>query len=60
MDPRSQAIGELSRKVCIESGFFLVVHGDQGVEALEGAVTDIDERDSVVQTVRTALDLTLS
>ena len=60
VDPRTQAIGELSRKVCIESGFFSVVHGDQGVEALEGAVTDIDERDGVVQTVRTALDLTLS
>ena len=60
VDPRSQAIGELSRKMCIESGFFSTVANDKGVEVLEGAVTDVEERDVVVQAVRSALNLTLA
>ena len=60
VDPRSQAIGELPRKVCIESGFFSTVANDKGVEVLEGAVTDVEERDVVVQAVRSALNLTLA
>ena len=46
--------------MCIESGFFSTVANDKGVEVLEGAVTDVEERDVVVQAVRSALNLTLA
>ena len=60
VDPRTRAIGELSRKKVLEQGIFSVSVDESGREVIEGAVTRPEERDTVVQSIRTALSLTLS
>lgn len=59
VDPRLQVIGELSRKKFIETGAMTVINDDEGNETIEEAVTDVAERDDVVQVVRQALKLSL-
>jgi NADPH:quinone reductase-like Zn-dependent oxidoreductase len=59
VDPRSGAVGELSRKQHIQSGFLNIVLNMEGKETVEDSITDFEERDNVVQLVRQALDLTL-
>jgi NADPH2:quinone reductase len=57
LDPRSGAIGELSRMDCIEKGFICIEKVGDETELVLEAVTDFEERDKVAQTVRESLKL---
>lgn len=59
VDPRLQVMGECLRKQFIEKGGMTVIKDDEGNDIIEEAVTDVAERDDVVQIVRQALKLGL-
>jgi hypothetical protein len=59
VDPRLQVIGEFSRRIFSEKGGMTVIKDDEGNETIEEAITDVAERDDVVQIVRQALKLSL-
>lgn len=59
VDPSSRAVGELSRKKCIESGLITLSQDEEGKEIIHEAVIDAEERDGIIQTVRQTLKLYL-
>jgi NADPH:quinone reductase-like Zn-dependent oxidoreductase len=59
VDPRLQVIGEFSRNNFIKKGGMTVIKDDEGDETIEEAITNVTERDEVVQIVRQALKLSL-
>jgi NADPH:quinone reductase-like Zn-dependent oxidoreductase len=59
VDPRLQVIGEFSRRIFVEMGGMTVIKDGEGKETIEEAVTNVAERDDVVQIVRQALKLSL-
>jgi NADPH2:quinone reductase len=60
VDPRSGALGEVSRKVCVASGIMTIEKGEDGQEAIKEAITDFNERGDVVHLIRQALKLSLN
>lgn len=60
VDPaRSQVIGEVSRSIFLEKGGMTVIKDENGNDTIQEAITDVTERDDVVQRVRQALKLSL-
>jgi hypothetical protein len=61
LDPRGGGmVGELSRKACISAGILTVVKdNDDGKESIQQAVTGLEARDELVQTIRQTLKLNL-
>ncbi len=59
LDPNNEAFGEVSRKDCVSSGLLILENGQDGNEFVKGAITDLHERDVLVQIVRKALKLNL-
>ena len=59
VDLRTSAVGELSRKKCVELGAFAIGKDSEGHEIVEEAVTDANQRDDLVTSLRQALKITL-
>lgn len=59
LDPLTGILGEVSRKTCLGSGFFQVETTADGKEVLANSVSDYEERDAVIHTIRKVLKLNL-
>jgi NADPH2:quinone reductase len=59
LDASSGALGEVSRKTCMNAGLLVLESDEQGNETIKGAVKELVERDKLVQIVRTTLRLNL-
>lgn len=57
LDPNLEALGEVSRSACISEGLLVVENDQNGKEKIKGAITDVHERDDMVQVIRKVLKL---